>query len=613
MQNQIQKYPFLLPLMGLLLGYAVTKTFGVVPGLDTVILGGSGIWVLGYFWGVWRGGKVFWLGLFHVGLGVFWVEKTQQGTIFSRSREGLADGRTVYALLEVRDSWMLGANGIKGTVHCLGMRELGGVVVPCEADLRVVIRGEAPVPPALGRYWVAADQLSEYSLPEVPGESNWRHIMRSVGISGYIRKSARWHWVPGSSAQISWVYRCRSACLVWLHDEFRRRLRKQHAGLVYAMLLGDKSGLDPSMEAQFGAAGLLHVLAVSGMHVALIMGALFWVFSGFGARGSPGIASLLVLLAAGWAYTFLTGSGAAVVRAMISATWMWLGKYSVGRRQSLLHVLAGSAYLQFLLDPPCVEQLGFQLSYLAVFGIGWLHPQIVNKLPALPKMGRWLGESSSLTLSATLFTLPLLLWQFQSFPTWFLVGNLLLLPLFSMSVYLTLACLSMGWIPLLGDGLYRLFDVGLDALLRILSSLQSLPLPQLFSLPMDVTDLILLFGLVWAFCNWIVHVWLGEGFFVNPKTTSPHKAKRWLVFMTLSFVALCVHLEWQRSARHRSNESFSITNGNQTILVKKVGHRLTLVGPWRNSRTKKFVWQKLQNYAEQNGVREVEWVNQLPL
>gem|GEM_PF-4817747 len=83
--------------------------------------------------------------------------------------------------------------------------------------------------------------------------------------------------------------------------------------------------------------------------------------------------------------------------------------------------------------------------------------------------------------------------------------------------------------------------------------------------------------------------------------------------MTLSFVALCVHLEWHRSARHRSNESFSITNGNQIILVKKVGHRMTLVGHWRNSRTKKFVWQKLQNYAEQNGVREVEWVNQLPL
>lgn len=613
MQNQFQKYPFLLPLVGLLLGYVVSKTFFESMFLAPGVLLMSALWLFGYLLGLWKVGKGFWVGLIHVCLGMLWSGNAGGGDIFGIVNGVRQSQEPRYALLEVRDSWMLGAKGVRGTVHCLGVHQRGGGFWPCDADFRVSLKGIAPVPPALGRYWVNTDELSEYSLPEVPGESNWRTIMRSLGIVGYVQKTAKWHVVRGSAKEISWIYRARSTCLVWLHGEFRRRLRPQHAGLVYAMLLGDKSGLDPSMEAQFGVAGLLHVLAVSGMHVALIMGALFWVFSGFGARGSPGVFSLLVLLAAGWGYTFLTGGGAAVVRAMISATWMWLGKYAVGRRQSLLHVLAGSAYLQFLIDPPCVEQLGFQLSYLAVFGIGWLHPKVMDRCPDTHKFLRWLAESSSLTLSATLFTLPLLLWQFQSFPTWFLLGNLLLLPLFSISVYLTLACLTLGWMPLLGDALYASFDLGLHMLLAILSAMQSLPLPQLFSLPMDAVDFVLMIVLVWTCCRWLIIQFLGD---VLPKKEAPsiwRSPKAQLLMFALTFVSLCAHLEWGRSVRHHSHQSFSIRAGSQVVQVQKYGGTLRLIGNWRNSRTKKFVWQKLQIYAEQQGVRDVIWVNQLPL
>jgi len=81
----------------------------------------------------------------------------------------------------------------------------------------------------------------------------------------------------------------------------------------------------------------------------------------------------------------------------------------------------------------------------------------------------------------------------------------------------------------------------------------------------------------------------------------------------LTFVSLCAHLEWGRSVRHHSHHSFSIRAGSQVVQVQKYGGTLRLIGNWRNSKKKKFVWQKLQNYAEQQGVRDVIWVNQLPL
>ena len=626
MQYNFQKYPFFVPLSGLLLGYVLLRVgwaedfslgwwliVGLICLVQSVLGIGSSLRVLGVF-------------LLHVVLGVVWVGETGGEDLFEINKTWVGRGDSAYALVEVRDSWLPGTKGLRGTVYCLGIKVSGGRFRSWDGDFRVSVRGKAPVPPALGLYWVAVKELREYPLPEVPGEPNWRQIMRSMGIRGYINKTAIWYRVShGSKAHVSWVYRYRSKVLVTLQEALRRRLQSQHAGLVYAMLLGDKSGLDPAMEAQFGAAGLLHVLAVSGMHVALIMGALFWVFSGFGARGSLGISSLIVLLAAGWGYTFLTGGGAAVVRAMISATWMWLGKYAFKRKQSLLHVLTGCAYIQLLLDPPCIEQMGFQLSYLAVFGIAWLHPKIINRLPPLSRPSLWLAENTSLTLSATLFTLPLLLWQFQSFPTWFLLGNLLLLPLFSLSVYLTLVCLLLGWVPWLGDVLYTVFDHGLAGLLWLLSAMQSLPLPQLLALPMDVLDLFLMGLCIWAMCGFIAVRLTGKisllsntaklpaGVVLSPPQRYPFKAYHWVVFGILSFFMLCAHLEWTRRVRHQNQEHFVVHLHGVTICVDKKGGNLRLTGPWRNERMKKFIWQKLQKYAEQNGVREVEWVNQLPL
>ena len=617
MQKEWKKYPFLWPLIALLLGVSLWKC-----GLCIDPLVGAG-WIVFMFiiWWIigtqWPNVRTFvWLAL-HLILGNVWFGNQSESDWAGLSKSFGNNHQPVYALMEVRDSWMSGAKGMKGTVHCLGFKSRTGAFTSWNGDFRVSLKSyngsidKGPEAPSIGPYWVDVKHIQAYPLPEVPGAMNWRSVMHSLGIEGYIERGAKWYKAHGNAhgnarKQVSWMYRSRSRLLVWLNGEFRRRLHPQHAALVYAMLIGDKSGLDPETESQFGVAGLLHVLAVSGMHVALIMGALFWIFTGFGARGRLGVGWLLCLLAAGWGYAFLTGGSAAVVRAMISATWMWVGKYAFQRKQSLLHVLFGSAYLQFFMDPPCIEQLGCQLSYLAVFGIGWLHPRVVDKLPQASKWGRWMMENTSLTLSATLFTLPLLLWQFQSFPTWFLLGNLLLLPLFSLSVYFALACVLFGWIPFLGDAIYALFNKGLQGVLWLLGKTQSLPLPQIFALPMDLLDLLFLFVMVWAVCGWVACK------FLNDAPSFPSEM-RWLLVLGMSFCLLWAHLEYTRSRRHQSNQKFVIQWQQNRVEVVKTGSQMKVKGSWRNLKTKNFIWQKLQNYAQQNGVKHVEWINQLPL
>lgn len=627
MQENFRKYPFLCPILGLFVAYLSADStasfwlehfFWWVPIFCVL-----GSMLLGYWFGfdrisgVWRWFSVF---VFHVVLGGWWFSQTGASTTGGLPWNKPGASKDGFALVEVRDSWLAGPKGVRGTAHCLGFTASDGVLVNADFAIRVGVGEGGLNPPAMGRYWLYLGAIRDYDLPEVPGDPNWQSIMRAVGVAGHVRYRGDWQRV-GQNREgfvgLGYVYRLRARVLVWIHGEFGRRLHSQHAGLVYAMLMGDKSGLDPALESQFGTAGLLHVLAVSGMHVALILGALFWLFSGFGARGNPGLFFLMVLIAAGWGYTFLTGAGASVVRAMISATWMWLGKYAFKRKQSLIHVLLGSAYIQWLIDPHAVEQMGFQLSYLAVLGIALVHPLVSERLSHMPRLVRWIAENASLTLSATLFTAPLLLWQFQSFPTWFLLGNLLLLPLFSFCVYLTLLCLAVGWIPIFGDFTYRLFGAGLKALLWLLDVGQSLPLPQIKALPMSVWDLLLMMLLVVLVCGWLMSKLRGMD---HPQTADalhrkfrvPH-SQGWFFGIATLFLCLWVNLERERSLRSASVEYFNMHVGHEIIEARKNRASLQLIGDWRNSRKKIRVWHKLQKYAVRNGVAHVVWINRLPL
>ena len=626
MQKLFRKYPFLCPMLGLLVAYLIAdiaESFWLdSPFWWLPIACVFGAMLLGYgvgferIKGVWRWFSVF---VFHVVLGSWWFSQTGSSTPSELPWNKLGANKDGFALVEVRDSWLAGPKGVKGTAYCMGFQLGDGVLRRADFGIRASVADGVLNPPAMGRYWVFLGAIRAYDQPEIPGDPNWQQIMLSMGIGGHIRYWGDWQRAGNGNlgGGVGYVYRLRARLLVWIHGEFGRRLHSQHAGLVYAMLMGDKSGLDPALESQFGTAGLLHVLAVSGMHVALIMGALFWLFSGFGARGNPGLFSLFVLLAAGWGYTFLTGAGASVIRAMISATWMWLGKYAFKRKQALIHVLLGSAYIQWLIDPPAVEQMGFQLSYLAVLGIALLHPLVSEQLSNLPRLVRWLAENTSLTLSATLFTLPLLLWQFQSFPTWFLLGNLLLLPLFSICVYLTLVCLSVGWIPILGDMIYRLFGAGLKALLGLLDAGQSLPLPQIKVLPMSGWDLLLLLLLMVLVSGWLVSQFRKidhpHGVRVSWKRFNVSASQGWFFGITVLFLCLWANLERERNQRRHSTESFKMHVGREMVEVRKVKSRLQIKGDWRNSQMKIRAWHKLQKYAVRNGVAHVIWINRLPL
>ncbi|MEY4894080.1 MAG: hypothetical protein RL751_891 [Bacteroidota bacterium] len=211
---------------------------------------------------------------------------------------------------------------------------------------------------------------------------------------------------------------------------FTQALSPRSAAIGRALILGERDGIDAKLRTYFLATGSMHILAVSGMHIGLLILALLKILAFFSRWVSRKQALLLVLLIV-WYYAVLTGLSASVLRSVFMFSVLLLSQLS-GRQMSQLNALFFSAFCLLLYDPRYLFDLGFQLSYLAMLGI-YLYYEPIRALLQF----RWtvlthLWDGTALGLAATLTTLPLSLYHFHLYPNYAQIANLCLMSLSSL-------------------------------------------------------------------------------------------------------------------------------------------------------------------------------------
>lgn len=266
---------------------------------------------------------------------------------------------------------------------------------------------------------------------------------------------------------------------------------QQAAAVVKAMVLGQRSELDNSLRQAYADAGVMHVLAVSGLHVGMVFGILYLLFPLVRRNWWQRVLWLLLVLAVLWCYAWLTGLAPSAQRAAAMFTIIAMGQ-ALRRRGNVYNSIALSAFILLVWDPLLLQQVGFQLSYLAVIGIVYLQPRIRSWLS--PEQGwlKKLWELLSVTLAAQLATFPLGLYYFHQFPTYFFLGNLLAVPLAFLILYSTLVLLALHWLPWLGAVLGWLVNQLASGLNAWVQLTEQLPLSRLVA-TITATELVLLY------------------------------------------------------------------------------------------------------------------------
>lgn len=217
--------------------------------------------------------------------------------------------------------------------------------------------------------------------------------------------------------------------------------------LLKALLLGDRSALSRETVSAFRESGASHILALSGLHLGVIYGVVSRLGRVLGNSIAAGkLRAALTILTTG-AYTVMTGAGPSISRAFLFILVRETGVL-LGRRTDLRTTLAGSFILQLCIDATALKEISFQLSYLALAGIAYIFPFLRDLYPQgtshFPRPLRFIWNSAALSISCQMTTGPLAWHCFGTFPQYFLLTNLIAIPLTGLLIpaALLLAALS---------------------------------------------------------------------------------------------------------------------------------------------------------------------------
>ena len=200
-------------------------------------------------------------------------------------------------------------------------------------------------------------------------------------------------------------------------------------GLISALITGDRTGISKEVSTAFRSSGASHILALSGLHLGIIYSILISTSAILGnSLGAKRARSVLIITSCG-IYTLATGAGASISRAFLFILLSEIAK-NTGRHRSTGAILFVSAFLQLTISPGSVHDIGFQLSYAAMAGIAFIYPWLKNLWTDGEKgVLRWIWNSAAISIACQITTGPLAYFYFGTFPEYFLLTNLIALPL----------------------------------------------------------------------------------------------------------------------------------------------------------------------------------------
>ncbi len=424
-----------------------------------------------------------------------------------------ANDRTVRAWAKVEAAMdSTGARSIKGGVLLTLMVDSGSAT-PATDDQLVL--------------WAHMDTIER--IPD-PGGFDQRAWAASYGVfhQCFVR-SERWRIEHKATGFAAWFDGARERIVSWLE---RSDLDARERGMVKAILLGIRDELDQDQKMAFARSGTMHVLAVSGSHVALIYGFLLFAFKSFGERRRWKILRSVIILIVLWSYAGITGATPSVLRATATFSLFCVADM-FGRNSDPVNSLAAAAFALLVWDPLMLGQLSFQLSFLAVLGIALFYRPILHLWTPPNLVLHYFWSLVSVSIAAQLMTTPLALLSFKAFPVWFLPANLVIVGLVALGVYGGAILLVVQWIPFLREAATGFMVLLLKAINW--SSDLFAWLPGAYpALRIDAWQCVGLYALVLLIAGWLLERW------------------NWARVGTIALAAVLL-LSWAWSARDRND------------------------------------------------------------
>jgi len=337
--------------------------------------------------------------------------------------------------------------------------------------------------------------FSEFEPPKNPDAFDNQLYMKRKGIyyTGYVQEGC---WLPADRAPANPL----RALAHWMQGRMaalfaRSGMTGSELEIVKAILLGDDDTMEPELKALYAAAGVSHILCVSGMHVGVIFMILNFLLRPLDLfKGTRYLKTLLMLLAI-WLYAHITGLSPSVTRSATMFTFVTIGQV-IQRNTNVFHSLLASLWILLSINPLLLFELGFQLSYLAVCGIVLLQPVLAGIYSCRTRVGTYFWSLATVSVAAQISTFPISAHYFGQFPNYFLLSNMTVIMLSFVVMMTGIALLCVSFVPLVGGWVSFLLTWEIRLMNGIVSFVERLPGSVTRDIDMSAGQMLLLYAVI---------------------------------------------------------------------------------------------------------------------
>jgi competence protein ComEC len=275
---------------------------------------------------------------------------------------------------------------------------------------------------------------------------------------------------------------------------------EESRAVIQALLFGYKADLSADQRAAFAQAGAMHVLAVSGLHVGVVFLVMQFVLELLGTGRWAKVLRLIGLLSGLWTFVLFAGGSPSVVRAALMCSFALMATKKSPR--SILQAIVFSAVVLLTWNPFYLLDVGFQLSYVAVLGIVYLSPRVTSIWHPATVILKKPWELMAVSIAAQVMTFPLALLYFHQFPNYFLLTNLIAIPMASIILPMGIASYALVWIDAVNPYTFGMLHHCVVLFNEAINLIHRLPYASLNGVWISPWQCAALYALVLALMRW---------------------------------------------------------------------------------------------------------------
>lgn len=278
----------------------------------------------------------------------------------------------------------------------------------------------------------------------------------------------------------------------------KKSIAPKELNVIAALLLGQQQDISSDILHDYQFAGAIHILSVSGLHVGFIMIFMTFLLKFLPKNRWTSILKLSIVIGSLWGFAILAGLSPSVIRSVTMFSFVAVGLH-LKRKTNIFHTLLVSLLLILLFEPSFLFDVGFQLSYVALFFILWLQPIFSDFLQPENKIIKYLWDILTVSFAAQIGAFPLSVYYFHQFPGLFFVTNLIIIPFLSVIMAVGLLAIILAAFNAVPEFLAKTLEYTIIILNKIINWVASFDTFVIQDIPFNKVMLVSLYLFLAAF------------------------------------------------------------------------------------------------------------------